>query len=203
MLHVLSSETPEGIFDMVLRGVIDFESHPWPLISDSAKDLLRKMLCSQPSERFTAHDVLRHPWICGNGVATDCSMHRACQFGFCSECPLLIELLARVQTQEADYLFYIGVTHVQVVGWPLLPPFAEMNITTQASVLKYCPESDDCTEEPLEEDHGEPSWLNTYTARSMRRVVVLCELFIHYWPGIVSRPQYHIRDNYSDDELVD
>ncbi|XP_059434692.1 calcium-dependent protein kinase 4 isoform X2 [Corylus avellana] len=64
-------ETQQGIFDAVLKGHIDFESDPWPIISDSAKDLIRKMLCSQPSERLTAHEVLCHPWICENGVAPD------------------------------------------------------------------------------------------------------------------------------------
>ncbi|KAA3463595.1 calcium-dependent protein kinase 26-like [Gossypium australe] len=68
---VCSSETQQGIFDAVLKGFIDFDSEPWPLISDSAKDLIRKMLCSQPSERLTAHKVLCHPWICENGVAPD------------------------------------------------------------------------------------------------------------------------------------
>ncbi|KAE8672678.1 Calcium-dependent protein kinase 5 [Hibiscus syriacus] len=29
------------------------------------------MLCSRPSERLTAHEVLCHPWICENGVAPD------------------------------------------------------------------------------------------------------------------------------------
>ncbi|CAN6481525.1 unnamed protein product [Victoria cruziana] len=65
------AETQQGIFDAVLRGVIDFDSDPWPLISDSAKDLIRKMLCSRPSDRLTAHEVLCHPWICENGVAPD------------------------------------------------------------------------------------------------------------------------------------
>ncbi|CAN6464029.1 unnamed protein product [Victoria cruziana] len=65
------AETQQGIFDAVLRGVIDFESDPWPLISDSAKDLIRKMLCSPPSERLTAHEVLCHPWIRESGVASD------------------------------------------------------------------------------------------------------------------------------------
>ncbi|KQK23855.1 calcium-dependent protein kinase 7 isoform X2 [Brachypodium distachyon] len=64
------SETPQGIFDAVLKGHIDFESEPWPKISDSAKDLIRKMLCHCPSERLKAHEVLRHPWICKNGVTT-------------------------------------------------------------------------------------------------------------------------------------
>ncbi|KAJ6904378.1 calcium-dependent protein kinase 26 [Populus alba x Populus x berolinensis] len=65
------AETQQGIFDAVLKGYIDFDSDPWPLISDSAKDLIRKMLCSTPSERLTAHEVLCHPWICENGVAPD------------------------------------------------------------------------------------------------------------------------------------
>ncbi|KAF8405588.1 hypothetical protein HHK36_010495 [Tetracentron sinense] len=52
------AETQQGIFDAVLKGVIDFESDPWPLISDSAKDLIQKMLCSCPSDRLTAHEVL-------------------------------------------------------------------------------------------------------------------------------------------------
>ncbi|XP_028092309.1 calcium-dependent protein kinase 4-like isoform X2 [Camellia sinensis] len=64
-------ETQQGIFDAVLKGHIDFDSDPWPLISDSAKDLIRKMLCSRPSERLTAHEVLCHPWIGENGVAPD------------------------------------------------------------------------------------------------------------------------------------
>nr|GME18888.1 calcium-dependent protein kinase 26 [Ipomoea batatas] len=65
------AETQQGIFDAVLKGDIDFESDPWPIISNSAKDLIRKMLCMQPSERLTAHEVLCHPWICENGVAPD------------------------------------------------------------------------------------------------------------------------------------
>ncbi|XP_074313086.1 calcium-dependent protein kinase 26-like [Silene latifolia] len=65
------AETQQGIFDAVLKGHIDFDSDPWPLISDSAKDLIRKMLCLHPSERLTAHQVLCHPWICKSGVAPD------------------------------------------------------------------------------------------------------------------------------------
>lgn len=52
------SETQQGIFDAVLKGHIDFDSDPWPLISESAKGLIRQMLCMRPSERLTAHEVL-------------------------------------------------------------------------------------------------------------------------------------------------
>ncbi|KAK1382785.1 Calcium-dependent protein kinase 26 [Heracleum sosnowskyi] len=71
------AETQQGIFDSVLKGHLDFESDPWPLISDSAKDLITKMLCKRPSDRFTAPEVLCHPWICENGVAPDRSLDPA------------------------------------------------------------------------------------------------------------------------------
>ncbi|XP_058090553.1 calcium-dependent protein kinase 26-like isoform X1 [Magnolia sinica] len=71
------AETQQGIFDAVLKGEIDFESDPWPVISDSAKDLISKMLRSPPSDRLTAHEVLCHPWICENGVAPDRALDSA------------------------------------------------------------------------------------------------------------------------------
>ncbi|GAB2267557.1 Calcium-dependent protein kinase 5 [Dionaea muscipula] len=71
------AETQHGIFDAVLKGHIDFDSDPWPLISNSAKDLIRRMLCSKPSQRLTAHQVLCHPWICENGVAPDRALDAA------------------------------------------------------------------------------------------------------------------------------
>jgi calcium-dependent protein kinase len=52
------SETEKGIFDAVLEGDIDFESNPWPSISGSAKDLVRKMLTQDPKKRITSTQVL-------------------------------------------------------------------------------------------------------------------------------------------------
>ncbi|KAJ1407903.1 Serine/threonine-protein kinase, active site [Sesbania bispinosa] len=57
------AETEKGIFDAILEGHIDFESQPWPQISDSAKDLVRKMLIQDPKKRITSAQVLEHPWI--------------------------------------------------------------------------------------------------------------------------------------------
>uniref|UniRef100_A0A0D9VN41 non-specific serine/threonine protein kinase n=1 Tax=Leersia perrieri TaxID=77586 RepID=A0A0D9VN41_9ORYZ len=65
------ADTQQGIFDAVLRGKLDFDSDPWPTISDSAKDLIRRMLRSPPRERLTAHQALCHPWVCEDGVAPD------------------------------------------------------------------------------------------------------------------------------------
>lgn len=64
-------ETEQGIFEQVLKGELDFISEPWPSISESAKDLVRRMLVRDPKKRITAHEVLRHPWVQVDGVAPD------------------------------------------------------------------------------------------------------------------------------------
>ncbi|URD88624.1 calcium-dependent protein kinase [Musa troglodytarum] len=65
------AESEAGIFRHILQGHLDFESQPWPGISDSAKDLIRNMLNRDPKKRFTAHQVLCHPWITDDNVAPD------------------------------------------------------------------------------------------------------------------------------------
>ncbi|ESQ40393.1 hypothetical protein EUTSA_v10012990mg [Eutrema salsugineum] len=65
------AESEQGIFEQVLHGDLDFTSDPWPSISESAKDLVRKMLVRDPKRRLTAHQVLCHPWVQVDGVAPD------------------------------------------------------------------------------------------------------------------------------------
>ncbi|KAJ4711980.1 putative Calcium-dependent protein kinase [Melia azedarach] len=78
ILYILLSGVPpfwgeneQGIFDAILRGHIDFSSDPWPSISGSAKDLVKKMLRSDPKERLSAAEVLNHPWVRVDGDASD------------------------------------------------------------------------------------------------------------------------------------
>nr|GME12133.1 calcium-dependent protein kinase 20-like [Ipomoea batatas] len=68
---IWSAETEQGIFEQVLKGNLDFVSEPWPNISDSAKDLVKKMLIRDPKRRPTAHEILCHPWVRVGGVAPD------------------------------------------------------------------------------------------------------------------------------------
>ncbi|KAK7400971.1 hypothetical protein VNO78_12280 [Psophocarpus tetragonolobus] len=65
------AESEHGIFNAILRGHVDFASDPWPSISPAAKDLVRKMLNSDPKQRLTAREVLNHPWIMEDGEAPD------------------------------------------------------------------------------------------------------------------------------------
>ncbi|PKA63371.1 Calcium-dependent protein kinase 3 [Apostasia shenzhenica] len=78
MLYILLSGVPpfwgeneQTIFDEILRGRIDFSSDPWPSISSSAKELVKKMLRPDPKERLSAIEVLNHPWISVDGEASD------------------------------------------------------------------------------------------------------------------------------------
>ncbi|KAK3008508.1 hypothetical protein RJ639_013216 [Escallonia herrerae] len=81
------AETEKGIFDTILEGHTDYQSAPWPSISASAKDLVKKMLTKDPKKRITAAQalanwltfnvirfmmyVLEHPWLKEDGKASD------------------------------------------------------------------------------------------------------------------------------------
>ncbi|OAY80091.1 calcium-dependent protein kinase 2-like [Ananas comosus] len=71
------AESEHGIFNAILRGHIDFTSDPWPNISSGAKDVVRKMLNSDPKQRLTAFQVLNHPWIKEDGEAPDTPLDNA------------------------------------------------------------------------------------------------------------------------------
>ncbi|KAG2677139.1 hypothetical protein I3843_12G086900 [Carya illinoinensis] len=78
ILYILLSGVPpfwgeneQSIFDAILRGHIDFSSDPWPSISSSAKDLVKKMLQENPKERLSSLQVLHHPWMREDGDVSD------------------------------------------------------------------------------------------------------------------------------------
>lgn len=51
-------KTKSKIFDAVRAACLRFQSDPWSGISDSAKELIRGMLNTDPSIRFTSQQVL-------------------------------------------------------------------------------------------------------------------------------------------------
>ncbi|XP_051158620.1 serine/threonine-protein kinase GA29083 isoform X2 [Leptopilina boulardi] len=53
----------EELFERILSGQYEFTSPYWDNISDSAKMLISNMLQTQPELRFSAEDVLDHPWL--------------------------------------------------------------------------------------------------------------------------------------------
>ncbi|KAJ0707480.1 putative protein kinase CAMK-CDPK family [Helianthus annuus] len=64
-------KTEDGIFKEVLRNKPDFRRKPWPSISTSAKDFVRKLLVKDPRARLTAAQALSHPWVREGGNASE------------------------------------------------------------------------------------------------------------------------------------
>ncbi|KAM4594985.1 serine/threonine-protein kinase DCLK2 isoform 2-T2 [Fundulus diaphanus] len=58
----------EELFEQILLGQLDFPSPYWDNITHSAEDLIRKMLQVNAESRYTAKDVLTHPWVTDDAV---------------------------------------------------------------------------------------------------------------------------------------
>ncbi|XP_041839639.1 serine/threonine-protein kinase DCLK2 isoform X2 [Melanotaenia boesemani] len=58
----------EDLFDQILLGQLDFPSPYWDNITDSAKELIGKMLQVNVEARYSAQDVLSHPWVTDDTV---------------------------------------------------------------------------------------------------------------------------------------
>ena len=54
-----------ALFKQIKKGEFDFPEPFWDDVSDSAKNLVCKMLTLNPKERITAEEILQHPWING------------------------------------------------------------------------------------------------------------------------------------------
>ncbi|XP_041116231.1 serine/threonine-protein kinase DCLK1a isoform X4 [Polyodon spathula] len=63
-----SSEDQEVLFDQILMGQLDFPSPYWDHISDSAKELITLMLQVEVDQRYSALQVLDHPWVNDDGM---------------------------------------------------------------------------------------------------------------------------------------
>ncbi|XP_071766315.1 ribosomal protein S6 kinase alpha-1 isoform X2 [Centroberyx gerrardi] len=56
-------DTPNEILSRIGSGRFSLTGGNWDAVSDSAKELVSKMLHVDPHQRLTAKQVLRHPWI--------------------------------------------------------------------------------------------------------------------------------------------
>ena len=63
------------IFRNVLKQPLTFDPADWNTISDSAKDLVRKMLDKDPATRISAQACLEHPWFTSNDIEANHAGH--------------------------------------------------------------------------------------------------------------------------------
>ncbi|KAL6977662.1 hypothetical protein U1Q18_026453 [Sarracenia purpurea var. burkii] len=108
---------------------------------------------------------------------------------------LQIELLGRVQRQELDGLYYICVSHVQVVGRPLSEPFdVEILDPLGKCRMKYCPRTERGSS-PTKGEASEPSSLRMLAAsvRGWEQMIL---------NTLLGSGAVVIDDDDSDDDLV-
>ena len=53
----------EKILSKVKKGKFDLVKYPWSIISNEAKDLIKKLIEIDPNKRLSAEDALQHPWF--------------------------------------------------------------------------------------------------------------------------------------------
>lgn len=60
----------ELLFTSIQDGVYQFPEDEWQGVSDNAKDLIKHLLVRNPRKRYSAADVLAHPWVTSPAAAT-------------------------------------------------------------------------------------------------------------------------------------
>eukprot|EP01007_Sphenomonas_quadrangularis_P000961 NODE_182_length_1900_cov_85.023231_g137_i0.p1 GENE.NODE_182_length_1900_cov_85.023231_g137_i0~~NODE_182_length_1900_cov_85.023231_g137_i0.p1 ORF type:complete len:331 (+),score=59.30 NODE_182_length_1900_cov_85.023231_g137_i0:60-1052(+) len=56
-------ENTPALFQAIIAGSYSFPSPYWDPISDDAKDLIQRLLVTDPKKRLTPQQALEHPWI--------------------------------------------------------------------------------------------------------------------------------------------
>lgn len=58
-----SDDDQNALFKMIRSGKYSMDPAEWGVISDSAKDLVRRILVVDPDKRLSAQEILHHPWM--------------------------------------------------------------------------------------------------------------------------------------------
>ena len=65
-----ASNNMKNLYHLIKKGQFEFPSPFWDDVSNTAKDLIKKLLKKDPKKRLNTDNILKHPWISG-GKAPD------------------------------------------------------------------------------------------------------------------------------------
>lgn len=78
-------KSKRGLFRKILSGEYQFHELEWHTVSESAKDLISKLLVLDPDQRLTASGALNHRWLASDGLAR--SAHKSIKASCSSPVP--------------------------------------------------------------------------------------------------------------------
>ena len=58
-----NGKNEKELFENINKGKYDLESYPWGIISENAKDLIKKLLILDTKKRLSAEEALKHSWF--------------------------------------------------------------------------------------------------------------------------------------------
>ncbi|XP_006869248.1 PREDICTED: serine/threonine-protein kinase DCLK3 [Chrysochloris asiatica] len=71
----------DELFNIIQLGHFEFLTPYWDNISEAAKDLVSHLLVVDPQKRYTAHQVLQHPWIEVAGQTSTANVQKELSLG--------------------------------------------------------------------------------------------------------------------------
>jgi calcium/calmodulin-dependent protein kinase I len=72
-LPPFNEEQNAELFDKIKTADYCFPSPEWDHVSDLAKDLISRLLVTDPDKRLTADEILEHPWMMESAIQEDSS----------------------------------------------------------------------------------------------------------------------------------
>uniref|UniRef100_F6ZKX5 calcium/calmodulin-dependent protein kinase n=1 Tax=Callithrix jacchus TaxID=9483 RepID=F6ZKX5_CALJA len=116
-------EDQHKLYQQIKAGAYDFPSPEWDTVTPEAKNLINQMLTINPAKRITAHEALKHPWVCQRSTVAS-MMHRQ----------ETVECLKKFNARrklKSPSLHTLADTGRGIASKGLLPPKASSSLSPQ------------------------------------------------------------------------
>ena len=114
----------QEIWSRICRGAWDFNDEVWTSISTEAKDLITHLICVDASKRYSADQILEHPWIVRHQEMPNRPIRMASSMGSLNktrEVPVSPVVAKNGQPDTAQTTEKSGETAEQAVGQTDVP----------------------------------------------------------------------------------
>uniref|UniRef100_A0A8C0J7A0 calcium/calmodulin-dependent protein kinase n=1 Tax=Chelonoidis abingdonii TaxID=106734 RepID=A0A8C0J7A0_CHEAB len=131
-------EDQHKLYQQIKAGAYDFPSPEWDTVTPEAKNLINQMLTINPAKRITAHEALKHPWVCQRSTVAS-MMHRQetveCLKKFNARRKLKVNVPASLFEPQTTVI-HNPVDGIKVLAHPLLTPPALRPAARKQEIIK-------------------------------------------------------------------